>query len=392
MAVKNILTILFAILSASTAYASRDVVEVSIDQKSDVSSQAKARGEIFEKAVEEVSKKYIQQIIGEAKYEKNRDVIKNKIIRQSGKYILYIKNLDSKSSEAGTSMTVKMKLSLQSLQKLLLEEGLLYRISGPPKILPVIQIQDRVNGASYSWWVDDSGKYSNFLKAQMDIVHRSLRNDLMEVGFYSLFPSGDGFKNTLPSVFRVENLPTEDEIFLGDYFDSQIIITGSILYKKSLRRAESFEIEIRLVARHTSNGRVIGEVIRSYQTEAGPMMRVISEKASEVFPMISKDLTTQVLDAWKSGTFGSTLIRLVVNGSLSFEKLKNFKDQFLNQVSGVKTLKERKFLPGQVIFEIDSDSTAAELSKNIASTQFQQFSVRVSDSSSKEIELKVSIR
>lgn len=375
------------------AQANRDVVDITVEASSEKSSQTQARQDIFKQAIDKVSKQYIEQIIGEAKYSKNKDTIENKIIRQSGKYVLFIKSDNAEASEAGgIQMTVSMKLSLKSLQKLLLEQGLLYKISGPPKVLPLIQIQDRVGGASYSWWTGNTTGNTAFLAAQIDVLHQALRKDLLPKGFYSINPEKGGFSGALPAIFQTDSLPTEDELFVGDFFDSQIVVSGALLFKKSRKRADAYEIDVKLTAHHTSNGRVVGEVIRTYTTEPGPMTRVINEKTREVFPSISNDLTIQLHDAWKSGTFGTTLIRLVVHGDLNFQNLKAFKDQFLNQVAGVKTLRERKFLPGQVIFEIDSDSSADQISQAISKTSFQNFEVSVNDSGSREIELKVQRR
>ena len=375
------------------ALGSRDVVDVTVEAVSEKASKSQARQDVFKQAIEKVSKQYIEQIIGEAKYSKHKDTIENKIIRQSGKYVLFIKSQSTTpSEEGGVKMTVAMKLSLKSLQKLLLEQGLLYKISGPPKVLPMIQIQDRINGASFAWWTGAAGSSSGFLKAQVNVLHESLRKDLMPKGFYSIHPARGGFRGALPAIFRADNMATEDALFVGDFFDSQIVVSGTLLFKKSQKRSEAFEVDVKLTARHTSNGRVVGEVIRTYQTEPGPMNRVINEKTREVFPRISRDLTIQLHDAWKSGTFGTTLIRLVVNGNLSFQRLKMFKEQFLNQVTGVKTLRERKFLPGQVVFEIDSDSSADQISQSIAKTSFKNFQVNVAGSGIREIELKVGSR
>lgn len=388
-----LLSLLVAVIWNPKALASRDVVDVSIEAESEKASKSQARQDIFKKAIEKVSKQYIEQIIGEAKYGKHKTTIENKIIRQSGKYVMFIKSQSSEpSEEGGVRMTVAMKISLKSLQKLLLEQGLLYKLSGPPKVLPMIQIQDRINGASYSWWTGAAGGSSGFLKAQVEVLHEAVRKDLLPKGFYSINPVRGGFRGALPAIFRNDQIPTEDALFVGEYFDSQIVVSGALLFKKSQKLSDAYEVEVKLTARHTSNGRVVGEVIRTYQTESGPMRRVINDKTREVFPTISKDLSVQLHDAWKSGTFGTTLIRLVVNGDLSFQRLKMFKEQFLNQVAGVKTLRERKFLPGQVVFEIDSDSSVDQITKAIAKTRFQNFQINVAGSGLREIELSVDTR
>lgn len=377
------------ILFSLSAHASRDVVSETFEGTTKKQSRAGARQEIFDQAIEKVSFKYIKEIIGETKLEANKDTIKNKIIRNNGKYILFIKSEKSKASKSGTKMTVSLRLSLKSLQKLLLQQGLLYQISGPPMVLPLIRLEDRANGASYAWWSLAENKTGGFLASQAQILHQSLRQDLLPRGFFTYIPLQSGVHGTIPLVFRGEDLPTADQLFLGEYHGGQIVVNGTVQFKKSQKRVDTYSLEIKLVAQHTSNGRVVGEVIRSYETEAGPMNVVVAEKSREVFPALSKDLTVQIHDAWKSGTFGSTLVKLIVSGRMSFQGLASFKDTFLASVPGVKTLKERKFQPGQVTFEIDSDVEISQLILGIQKTKFPNLQVEVSGSNTKEIALRV---
>lgn len=377
---------------SQASWANRDMVEVSYTGTSD-KPLSQARQEIFQEAIEKTSRQYIQQIIGETKYQQNESTIKNKIVRDSGKYVLFVKSLNSKATaNGGTEMTVGLKLSLQSLQQMLLKEGLLYKMTGAPLVVPLIQIQDRVAGASHSWWVDSGSKSSNALAAPLSVLHAALRDELMPLGFYLLDPLKPAVSGSLPTIFQAENLPTEDELLVGEYLGGQIVISGFVHVKASRKRSDAFELEVRLSARHTGNGRVVGEVIRAYDTDAGPVARVVPAKGKEVFPDIAKDLTAQIHDAWKSGTFGSSLIRLVVNGDFTFQRFTQLKNQILSQVTGVKTLKERKFTPGQVVFEIDSDSSADQISQNFQKAQFTQFSVQVSRAGSNQIEINVSSR
>src|SRR5688572_25940299 len=88
--------------------------------------------EVFDRAIEKVSNQFIEQLIGESKATKNQTLIKNRIVKNSGKYIVFIRAQNPVVGNEGTRYPVSMKISTKTLETLLLQEGLLYRTEGPP--------------------------------------------------------------------------------------------------------------------------------------------------------------------------------------------------------------------------------------------------------------------
>lgn len=381
--------VLFGVFYFPLAEASRDVIEVSVEASSEAKSSSTAKQEIFKNAAESVSEDYIRQIIGNAKYDKNLSVIKSKIIDNSRKYILYMKSGPAKPKAGGREATVTMKISLKSLKQMLLAQGLLYQIEGPPKVLPLISYEDRVNGGSYVWWVDQYKDSDAFLKQQTKAFHLALRKQLVPKGFYVIESAKESVRNSLPETMRNAEAPTEDLLMLGDFFKSQLVVMGRIQIRQSPKRPDAFEQHIRVSAVHTSNGRVIGEVIRVFESQPGEMNVAIRNLNLSSLSKVAKDLTVQLYEAWKSGTFGSSLVRLAVKGPLSFQQIKTLKDELLTKLPDLKTLKERKFTPGEIVFEVDSGSSVQELVSKLNSMKFKPFQLQVRDWSSKQLDLKV---
>ncbi|MEO0336980.1 MAG: hypothetical protein AAF202_11325, partial [Pseudomonadota bacterium] len=356
--VNVISSILLSFLFALSAHASREFVEVSTDAVSEKTSMAGAKQEIFQIASDNISEKYIRQIIGDNKYERNRELIKNKVMSNSSKYILYMKGGQAERTASGIRMNVTMKLGLKSLRQLLLNQGLLYEIEGPPKVLTLVSVENRVDGSSFSWWVDDPDGGNSQLRYLLLDFQNSLRSQLTPKGFYTINSGKESSKNALPATLRNVDAPTEDLLMIGDFLKAQIVVLGRVQIKKSTKRPDVFEIHVRGAALYTSNGRVVGEVIRVFETTAGSFNQVVRSKAKEIFPKVAKDLTVQLYEAWKSGTFGSSLLRLAFQGQLSFGQVNVLKEQLLSSVSELKSLKERKFTPSGVVFEVDSGSSA----------------------------------
>ena len=106
------------------------------------------------------------------------------------------------------------------------------------------------------------------LAPELSAFHDKLREQLRPRGFFGVNPVFADHSILTPEIFQSPRPPTEDYLLMAEFYKSQIVIRGDIIFKAS-ERSQTFDIDIKLVALHSGNGRIIGEVIRSYETEAG---------------------------------------------------------------------------------------------------------------------------
>lgn len=367
---------------------STDVAELTIEATSKNFGNS-ARQEIFDNATEQAAMKYVLELIGEQKAEKYHSVIKNKIIKQSSKYVLYLKGGTPERTDQGTKMSVQLKININSLAALLRDEGLLYQMTGPPRVLPVINISDRVNSQAFSWWEGSGLSGSTSIRDLTRDLHLQLRRSAREKGFFVLEPIEGQYKELIPEAFLTVNAATEDLLFLGEYFSAQMLFRGAISVSPRADRVDAYRIEVRLSAIHTSNARVVGEVIRSYDTDSGAYAQVVPQKLNEVFERVSNDLTVQVHETWKSGTFGASSIQLAVLGSLDYQQMVQFRSLLLSQFKDIRTLKERLFSPGKLVFEVDTETKTKALSEKFSKVNFAKFRVEVEDVQQDKLSIRV---
>lgn len=358
-------------------------VEVTFEKKGGVGQK-----EVFDRAIEKISRQYIEQLIGEAKANKNQGVIRNRIVKNSGKYVLFIKAQSPTAVGEALKYPVQMRVSVKNLEALLLQEGLLYKTDGPPKLLPMVTVLDRVNSQSFSWW-SPVPQANGVLIDLTRRFHTGLRRELRGRGFFGLEPVGGDYRLMLPSAMQAENPATEDLLLFSEFYKAQVVARGQLIIAPERTRAEVYKIDVRISALHASNGRVIGEVIRTYNTEPGPFQQVVKAKLDETLEKMAGDLASQILEAWKSGTFGASLLNVAVSGDLNFQQMSQFKKLLLEQVKDLKTLKERLFEPGRVVFETDSAVNSEQLAASIKQKSFPRFQVAISKVDSGGVELKV---
>lgn len=344
---------LFALLILFPLHSNaQEMIEIVLEQTSTAKNSSKARQEMFQQAIEKVSMDYIKEFVGERKLSKFQNLIQSSIIPDSGKYVLYQKGDSLERTSSGYSMSVTMKVSLKNLKSLLLEKGLMYQMEGQPKVLPLVVYADKVKSLKQVWWAETSGEKSTFANEQTKFLHDSLQEEFSDIGFYTYRPMQWGVIYLLPAVLRVERPRTEDMILIGEFMDADIVIKGQLEIDNKKGLDDIFVITMKFVALQAENGRIVGEVSRSFETEPGPHNLVIQKKIIEVVPQVNKDLGEQIRIAWQKGTFGAQLVQLKVTGDMDFQKYKDLKTK-LSSLKQVKSLKERLFEPSSVEFEVD---------------------------------------
>ncbi|MCB0350818.1 MAG: hypothetical protein KDD38_06520 [Bdellovibrionales bacterium] len=377
------------VLTFSSQVNAQEVIEVVKQPHVKAEEGSSAKEELMNLAIEEASFDGIRGIIGDEKTERSKDIIINKVIKNSGRYILSMRGQNFSKKGESFVMDVTMKVSLKGLRTLLLEQGLLYQMEGPPKVLPLIQITDRVSGRRYGWWYPSDEKEHSFLTSQLDVLHKAMRDELQKIGFYSMTPVVAGMAASVPESYRGENLQRADYLFLGEYFKSSIVLRGQIVYRPKPGAENIFLIDTRLEAIHSGNGRLMAEVVRTYETDSGAFRSVIANKFREMAPKLTEDLSAQLTEAWKKGTFGSSVIKMSVVGKISPLDLENFKKTIVLQIRDIKALRERLIEARKTTYEVDSSALPQQLAQSIRSSKFAKFKVDVDDVSSEGLTLKV---
>lgn len=380
--------VVFAFCGGARAQEVIDVVRHETIQSEDSSG---AQTELMNQAIEAASIESIKTMIGDEKVEHSRDVIKNKIIKNSGRYVSSINGQNFNHQANQYNMDVALKLSLKALRALLLENGLLYQLDGPPKVLPLIQMVDRVNAQSYGWWYNSGAKEHGYLIENLDIFQKNLKDEFLKIGFFELSPVLGHFIQAIPETYRTENLQKVDTLFISEFFKSSVVTRGQIIFRTKPGSDSVYVIDVKLEALQSTNGRLMAEVVRTYETQSGVFQKVISQKFREVAPHLAEDLSAQLADAWRKGTFGASVVKLTVQGSLGPKDLEDFKKAIVLQVRDIKSLRERLIETHSTTFEVDSSTVPQQLAQSIRSAKFARFKVQVEQVSSEGVTLKVEL-
>ncbi|MEK7357301.1 MAG: hypothetical protein AAB250_12690, partial [Bdellovibrionota bacterium] len=276
--------------------------------------------------------------------------------------------------------------------KMVLEAGLLSDVDGPAAIVPMIVFTDRTKGISLRWWLGEEKSETHLMLAQLSrSLHDRLQSDFIRQGFYMLKPLG-AQTSPLPPALRSER-PTQSELSaIADHLKMSMVARGDVRIMESKSVPNAFDVEVKVQVLQPATNRAIAEVSRQFTTETGAMAAVVRAKATGEFQEISKDLTTQVLDAWQRGTLNANLVKLAVLGTLTPLQMASFKAGVLGSVSEVKSLKERLFDRGEVTFEADVAGDAKSVAERLKTVQIAGFQTRVTDATAKSLTIEVKVK
>lgn len=339
----------------SPKISSAEIIERSLEVKTETSNPVVARRELMDLATERVSEDLIKEIIGEAKFNRNRGLIKSKVYKLSGRYIPWSKASELKPAAPGFSLAVQLRVQRQNLEALLLEQGLFYESDGTPLIMPFVQWIDRVQMRSFGWWHGaDKEKQSAFLSKLSLQTESALSGALQKQNFYLLPAQMQKYAEALALPERGESLRVDVQQNLAQKYSAQIFIQGNITIVKG-SRSETYQLVARVAALQAANGRVITEYFRSFETDRGPMETVVERKSRDLLESLATELSAQIVGVWQKGALGADMYRLTFQGgALGPLDVEAIKAVFQSRIRDVKSIRERSLSSSMISFEIDS--------------------------------------
>lgn len=390
--IHNISVLVFTFFVVSFASA-QEVIDVNILSRTKIGDKV-SRDDLIQNAVESVSRENIRLLIGAAKADRNQKVINEKVIKNSSRYILSMKNGGMERRGGDMVMPIEFKVSLKNLRSILLEEGLLYQMEGSPKTLSLVSIEDRIASRQYAWWADSSARDVKDLSDMSLKFEQLMKDELAKITFVGLTPQASAPAASAPNLLvpaqsRIFNLQKTDSLSLGEKLKSQMVIRGEVIIRQKPASETLFMIEYNIQALHTGNGRLIAEVQRTFDTDAG-VYRVVAAKAfAATADKVVVDLVAQVNEVWKKGVFGASALRLVVTGSLTPQNRDQFKRMVPLQVRDVKNIRERRIEARVTTYELDATGVPQQLALAFKAANFAPFKLSVKDVQSDGLTVEV---
>lgn len=371
-----------------------DLMPLTYEGTTKATSASEATREIQANAIAETARAKVQEIIGEKKFTKYKALVESKIIRQAVKFMPFVNSGSPVQQPDGTwKMNVELKMSTSSLRKMILDAGLLSEAEGPASILPMIAFVDRQKNSNLRWWMGDAkSDATKFLSQSAKQIQDAIQTEFSRQGFHMIKPLSTT-TSPVPEAYRIEQPTQADQQFLSEYFQAPMILKGEVRFKEVSEPTALALCALKLQVVQAHSGRTIAEVSRQLQVESGNSYETaIKNKLATELPELSKDLATQVYDAWSRGTLNTSQVRIVLNGVLTPKQLAEFKTSLLHGVQEVKGVKERLFDVNQTQFEVDYTGEFGPLTERLKTLKVPSLDTRLSSTGDSSLTFDVKSR
>ena len=192
----------------------------------------------MKEAIRQASEEKIKAFIGVVNYENKKQLIEQKILTHSNKYIPYIQIVKSREIALETSpqqigedeqpltqvqYLIELKLSIQDLKGLLQQERILGNSSIVSVLLPMITLYDESSLLAYSWWKKSktkSGDPTFHLQKSMLNFNSYLYTELAKRGFFTIRPIRNQDNKLIQETYTSHKLTSFEYSRLSKQFKS----------------------------------------------------------------------------------------------------------------------------------------------------------------------------
>lgn len=380
---KNLLLSIAISVLVSTGWAvhARELTDMNIQISSDKQG-SEAKQEAFDKATAEATLKLTEEILTPERAAKYWSNLKPKLLKNSARYVIFIKGSPPEVSGGLTRINVQLRLSGDALEGLLREEGLLS--SGTVRVLPVVQISEQ-NGTPYTWWaekLEGGGPPEIFKKFMVQLATKFKARNA-----YVMDPLNPSFRLSVPSAYRTEVLRREDQALLAQYLKADVVVSGNVAVQKVKAEGSEVKLVFDLQIWQAKSGREIGAIQRE-EVVASLQPKVLLAALDQAGGKVVDELSAKLGEVLAMGGLNLNLIKLSVKGNLDFRQQTDFR-KLLAGLREVKVLRERLFEPTRVIYEIETAASGQDLAKSVQQANFPAFAVEVEDSQDNSLALSV---
>lgn len=362
--------LLFLVCLTSVPGFARELTDLSIEVAT-ASRGADAKQEAFDKAVEDATFRLTEELLGPERTAKVWTGVKPKVLKNSTRYVVFIKGSAPVDTGAGSKVQVQMRLSSDNLEVLLRELGAVGQST--VRLLPLISVSE-TRGTRYVWWTDSSDeKTANLSRDLFKKMYEQFNAKFKGKNVYVLDPNSSSFRMSVPAAYRTENLRREDQVLLAQYLKADIVVSGRVEIARGENGGSRTNYDLQMW--QAKSGRGLSEAQRN-EVIPSDAPKMIAQSVEDVSGKLATDLAGKLNEVIANGQLNLNIMRLVVEGNLGPRQAGEFR-KLLGSLRDIKLIRERLFEPSRVTYEIETGTTSNELSKAIAKSQFPQFKVEV---------------
>ena len=362
-----------------------------------------------QKALNEISRQLVTEIVGEKKYRENKTKIEKSIIKHQNRYVLFISSSSGKFQDQGkVAFTVKIRVSKENLKNLLLENNLFYDSKGAFCILPIVSFSSYFGDKkeNYSWWLDNKISVAD-LKSIAGAFFDLLSQEFIKAGFYVIDPVFQRVKEGAPSfIFPKKGNRAKEFRSMAEFYTCDIVLSGRIHTGQAVKTGASFLSNL-FSSQKPALSNVYPESyfiqfsLKVFNIKTNQFLFNVQNKFS-FMPSKKNQLKEEILFRSKNvldsliyqlssvndeGSLVLNRMVISVQGPLSYAEKEKLQKSLIKQVPGIEDLQVRLLNSSRVVYEAKSSQSIQDISKQLKSVSLPYFSIQVKGHRNQRLEI-----
>ena len=293
---------------------------------------------------------------------------------------------------------VTIGFSEKNLKKILLQEDLFYSGEFNQRILPLVFFDDRVGRVSYGPF--QKKPVPAGVRESAQLFYDVIQKNLLALGFYLINTEFAGLRHFIPEDLKFKKRSQKNVSALARFFQAPLVLFGRVKVRKV---KQLFNLKISLGVYHTQSGRLLSEIERfeKFSIEDRPLknhrLKERQNKAGAFWvlplflkqhPHFAKGLGRQLKAIYEAGGMGDRLLKITVQGRLTYRQFQTIKRQIVSRMSSIQQLEESLIRAHSITFLAHTQNSLDEVKKEIKKVMFRGFGTAV-QTRRREIILKV---
>lgn len=342
-------------------------------------------------AIEDALRKAVEQAVGtqvdSETIVQNFQLLSDQIYTRTKGYIQNYRIISEVPVEDLYKVIIEATVALGSLKDDLAAIGLLMARKHKPRVMFMIAEQNIGQEHIRYWWGH------RVSETDLSVAETVLVEKFREKGFNIVDHAAKARNITTGKAYQVVDLTDSTAISLGNQYDAEVVIVGKALAKRIGRvmntSMKSCQANMTARAIRTDNGAIIAST-----TAHGAAVHIDDVTGgTEALKKAASDLASkimyQIIDTWGKEVGGTTLVEMRIKGISSYRDFVKLKNVLQQQIRGVKGVYQRSISAGIATVEVDIKGDAQSLADELASKDFEDFSVNITGLTQNFVELTI---
>lgn len=380
------------LIFAGVARAEEQSLDLQVDVLTGTKDPGVARRELLDVAAKKGIEEFLKSEFGDEVFNKQRSLIESRIVKDFSKYVPSSRHVEIKELPEGFKSTVMVKLNRRDLMKRASEIGLRRPSEMEPIVLPVWTWIDEVKGVQHSWWQPMTSTENLWWQSVALNWETSAAGAFEKQGVQFLRPQQLKFVTAVPESARKMNLGKEDIDTMAKHWRAPMALDGAVRVSAVAGKTDVYRIDLNWTVRFLRNGREVGEIVRSFETDPGSFDIVVDRKLKEIKDTIVQEIAEQVGETRQRGTLQAETVEFEINGDLSPAQKELLRAHLAAKYRGIKGVRERILAGKKTTFEVDLVQPLPDAAKELVDITLPNMNVRLDSQESAKLVFKATVR